>query len=59
MGLMRPIGYYLHSKKGVMLTFECMLCFEKKVNKAFLPPFDSSSDDYDLILTLPEKLMIG
>lgn len=49
-GLMRPIGYFNHSKKGIVIEFQCELCKEKKVNKASLSD-PLAADNYDLLLT--------
>ena len=50
-GLLKPIGYELDSKKGIVLIFECQRCHERTRNKA-LTEEQTMPDDYDLILSL-------
>ena len=53
-GMMKPIGYELSSKKGIVLIFKCEKCGVIKKNiSAYKDPI--ASDDYDLILSLTPK----
>lgn len=53
-GLLVPIGYENHSKKGLMIRFQCASCRAMTRNIALLD--DSfARDDYDRILALTPK----
>ncbi len=53
-GLLKPIAYELHSKKGLMLHFRCERCQARNRTIALLDdPY--AADDYQLILTLSAK----
>jgi hypothetical protein len=48
---MRPTGYELHPKKGLMLHFECSRCGYKGRNLS-LQDDPLAADDYQRILSL-------
>ncbi len=50
-GLMDPIGYEPHPKKGLVLLFKCRRCQAIGRNKAILDD-PIQADDYDRILRL-------
>ena len=50
-GLLKPIGYHNHSKKGLMIDFICQKCDEKTRNIANLDD-KIKADDFDQILAL-------
>jgi hypothetical protein len=50
-GLLVPKGWYKHKKKGVMISYECATCKEKKVNK-FLEWDEIMADDLNVLLKL-------
>ncbi len=50
-GLLKPIGYELSSKKGLVLLFRCQRCQAETRNIA-LRDDAFASDDYDRILAL-------
>ena len=50
-GLLRPVGYHFHSKKGLMIDFQCGRCQERTRNIAILED-KICCDDYDQILAL-------
>jgi len=45
-GLMRPVGLDPHGKKGVVIMHECIVCGERKPNRA------AEDDDKALIIKL-------
>ena len=45
LGLMKPIGVRIHSKKGYQIVHRCQKCCAKKVNRA-------APDDMDAILSM-------
>lgn len=50
-GLLKPVAYHHHSKKGLMIDFKCLRCGEESRNIANLD--DSiQGDSYDSILAL-------
>ena len=53
-GLLRPIGYHFHGKKGLMIDFQCQRCGEKTRNIAILDD-KIQQDDYDRILDLTPR----
>jgi DNA-directed RNA polymerase subunit RPC12/RpoP len=53
-GLLIPIGYEQHSKKGLMIRFRCASCQAITRNIALLDD-RYASDDYDQILKLTPK----
>lgn len=53
-GLLKPIGYEQHSKKGLMIRFRCTSCHEETRNVALLDD-PLCPDDYDGILALTRK----
>ncbi|SMF29491.1 RNHCP domain-containing protein [Pseudobacteriovorax antillogorgiicola] len=53
-GLLKPIGYHFHSKKGLMIDFKCQRCGEKTRNIALLED-GIQGDDYDQILALTPR----
>lgn len=53
-GLLEPIGYEQHSKKGLMLRFRCRRCREETRNIALLDD-PLCPDNYDQILLLTRK----
>ncbi len=53
-GSLQPIGYELHSKKGLMIQFRCRSCGEVTRNIA-LTDDKYQSDNYDLILSLTPR----
>lgn len=53
-GLLKPVGYDIHTKKGLMILFECQSCGEKKRNIAIIDD-EFAGDDYELILSLSLK----
>lgn len=53
-GSLKPVGYELHTKKGLMIRFHCLVCGEVTRNIALLDDA-FASDDYDLILRLTPK----
>ena len=50
-GLMKPVGYENHSKKGLMLHFQCLACGARTRNIALTDDPDCP-DDYERILAL-------
>ncbi|MES2746234.1 MAG: RNHCP domain-containing protein [Bdellovibrionota bacterium] len=53
-GSLKPIGYELHSKKGLMIQFECKSCGQHTRNIALMDD-RYAVDNYDLILSLTPK----
>ena len=53
-GLLKPIGYENHKKKGLMIWFQCQKCGDKNRNIASVND-PIQSDDYDAILQLSGK----
>ncbi|MBC7661895.1 MAG: RNHCP domain-containing protein [Chitinophagaceae bacterium] len=53
-GLLVPIGYETHSKKGLMIRFRCITCQAITRNIALLDDCHQP-DDYDQILKLTLK----
>lgn len=53
-GLMQPIGYELHSKKGLMLRFRCLKCKFEGRNIALCDD-KLAADDYERILSLTNE----
>ena len=49
--LMEPISYHLNSKKGIILSFQCLECGQVTNNKAALEDVQQP-DSYDRILSL-------
>ena len=54
-GLLEPVGYEHHKKKGLMILFRCKKCGEQTRNKALLED-KFCPDDYDKILSLSMKV---
>jgi formylmethanofuran dehydrogenase subunit E len=50
-GLLRPVGYELDAKKGLVILFQCTRCGERSRNRALLEDANQA-DDYDRILKL-------
>jgi len=50
-GLLKPIGYELSGKKGLVILFKCSRCGEENKNVASLD-CTNQPDDYDSILGL-------
>lgn len=50
-GLLKPVGYELHKKKGLMLIFRCQRCQQQNRTIALLED-PLAADDYQLILSL-------
>ena len=50
-GLLVPVGYHNHSKKGLMIDFRCQRCAEETRNIALLDD-RRQADDFEQILAL-------
>jgi len=48
LGLLKPIGIRLHSKKGYQIIHHCMICGEEKINR-------TAPDDFDALIALIER----
>lgn len=53
-GLLKPVGYELSGKKGLVLLFRCQRCGETGRNIA-LPDDPLAPDNYDAILALTPR----
>lgn len=51
LGLLRPVGYHFHPKKGLMIDFHCQSCQAKTRNIAIRED-NIQEDDYEQILSL-------
>ncbi len=52
LGLMKPIGYENHAKKGLCIWYVCLRCAKKSRNVALVSG-EAVPDDYAAILKLP------
>ena len=49
--MLRPVGYYRHPKKGIMIEYVCDKCGVRKVNK-FLEHDAAEADDLNILLAI-------
>jgi hypothetical protein len=50
-GVLKPVAWSQHKKKGYMIHYVCQKCFAKKVNK-FLENDGPDSDDFQALIAL-------
>lgn len=53
-GLLKPVGYDSHSKKGYMILYVCEKCGEKRTTR-FLESDKILPDSFETLLTLTQK----
>lgn len=57
-GILRPVSYAQHKKKGIMIHYQCDTCGAKRVNK-FLDHDAAEADAFDALLGLSGKTQTG